>query len=165
MRNISLNAEPLMVSVGRKYILIDALYLNEIKSALFSFQEADFTNEIRHKVFPYTDTPFAEFIANDMSFSPSAIKFVKESPTEAYGTTFFSTDTGLIVLVNPAILTAFLRHYSYDDLVDSPVETINVGYWDSIVANFEVEDVGLILSPGITSEIEFRGSGTYEIKI
>ena len=45
----------------------------------------------------------------------------------------------------------------------SLIEPINISYWESITKQFELADIGLILSPGINSNIDFIGSGTYLI--
>lgn len=51
-------------------------------------------------------------------------------------TSFFSTDTGLIVFALEDVLMEFLKDYSYEDLVDSEDELINENYWKELVSKF-----------------------------
>lgn len=42
----------------------------------------------------------------------------------------FSSDTGLIILIDESLLITFIKEYDYEELVDSIVETLNYGYWE-----------------------------------
>ena len=65
MNNVSLNGEHIELSVTIKYIDIDALFIIEIRSKLAHLKRDGIFNEIRTIVFPYTDTPFAEYIPEE----------------------------------------------------------------------------------------------------
>lgn len=162
MDNISLNGEVIKTKIGTSYLIIDALYLNDVKENIPNFCN-DIISEIRLNVFPYTDTPFAEYIAIDSTFDIHKIKKVDNmSKVDA---SFFSTDTGLLVLINKNLLVDLLNSYDYDKLVDSPDpnEIINLIYWEQLKSNYDTDEVGLILAPGIDSGFDFEGSGTYRI--
>lgn len=49
MENFSENYEPLELSPYEKYIVIDALYINDIRNELGSLDRSDFLNDIRKK--------------------------------------------------------------------------------------------------------------------
>ncbi len=163
MKNISLNGEALKFSVENKYIIIDALYLNDIKEKFSSLDKRNLLKDIKEKIFPFTDTPFAEFIPTKLFFDPGKIKKVDNEELPSNSKNIFSTDTGLIIFIQEKLLKEFLDFYDYEDLVDSPTETINVEYWDKITSNFKLDNIGLLLAPGINSGFDFEGSGTYEI--
>jgi len=76
MNNVSLNGEPIELSVTIKYIVIDALYINEIRAELAHLKRDDIFDEIRNIVFPYTYNPFAEFVPEGKVFRIDQIKNV-----------------------------------------------------------------------------------------
>ncbi|MCD0476655.1 hypothetical protein LPB87_19860 [Flavobacterium sp. EDS] len=160
MKNISINNEPLELSIGKSYYIIDALYLNDIKKELLSTNSLP--EDIREKIFPYTDTPFAQYKSNKNTFFVNQIEKVDYDEVVEGDTSFFSTDTGLIVFVLEDILIEFLKDYNYEDLVDSENELINEDYWNELVSKFNSTDIGLILSD-MNSGNDFDGSGTYKI--
>lgn len=53
------------MSVTIKYIVIEVLFINEIRSKLAHLKRDGIFNEIRTIVFPYSDTPFAEYIPEE----------------------------------------------------------------------------------------------------
>jgi hypothetical protein len=73
MKNVSLYNEPIFVSIGKSFILIDALYLNDIKDNLDNVNKIDL-QLLKKIVFPYNDIPFAEFTMKDNIFSVEKIK-------------------------------------------------------------------------------------------
>jgi len=160
MKNISSNNEPLEVSIGKQYYVIDALYLTDIKS---EFLKANILpKDIRNEVFPYTDSPFALYKPNENNFYISQIIKVDYDEVVLEDFSFFSADTGLIVFILEDILVEFLKAFNYEDLVDSKNELINEKYWKQLVSKFKLEDIGLVLADS-DLENDFDGSGTYKI--
>ncbi|MFH6995152.1 hypothetical protein [Flavobacterium sp. FlaQc-48] len=160
MKNLSNNNEPLELSIGKQYYIIDALYLTEIKS---EFLKANILpKDIRNEVFPYTDTPFALYKPDESIFYVNQIIKVDYDEVVLTDFSFFSTDTGLIVFISEDILVEFLKYFNYEDLVDSENELINEKYWKQIVSNFKLTDIGLVLADS-DSQNDFDGSGTYKI--
>lgn len=164
MKNISLNKEPIELTASIKYIVIDALYINEIRLEVSNLTNDNIFNEIRSTVFPYTETPFAEYIPMESVFTLDKIKKVDYDQIHSDDSSVFSTDSGVIVFVNEKIFIDFTSKFDYDELVDSSTELLNVGYWISIVNDFNLSDTAVIISPGANSGIEFDGSGTYKIE-
>ncbi|KFF12584.1 hypothetical protein [Flavobacterium hydatis] len=162
MKNISTKNEPLELDINKSYYIIDALYLNDIKDEFLNKNSLPKDNDIRNNVFPYTDTPFAKYKANKKTFFVSQIKKVDYDEVVLGDTSFFSTDTGLIILLLENILIEFIKNYNYEDLVDSKDELINENYWKGLTLKFNPTDIGLILSD-MNSENDFDGSGTYRI--
>lgn len=163
MKNISLNKESIELAVDTKYIVIDALYINNIRLEYPDLISNDPFNEIRRKVFPYTDTPFAEYTSREPVFTVDKIKKADYDQSDSGGN-MFSTDSGVIVFVNEKIFIDFILKFDYDELVDSAAELLNLAYWNSIVKDFKLSDFAIIVSPGVNSEVEFDGSGTYKIE-
>ncbi len=164
MKNISLNKEPIELAVGIKYIVIDALYINEIKLEIANLTSDNILNKIRSTVFPYTDTPFAEYMPIENVFTVDKIKKVDYDQIISVNSSMFSVDSGVIVFINEKIFINFTSKFDYEELVDSSIELLNVAYWSSIVNDFNFSDTAVIVSPGINSSIEFDGSGTYKIE-
>lgn len=160
MKNISINNETLELSLGKSYYIIDALYLNDIKKELLNNNLK--VDDIRDQIFPYTDTPFAQYTALKKIFSLNQIKKVDYDEVILGDFSFFSTDTGLIVFINEKILIDFIKSYDYENLVDSEDEFINENYWKELASKFDLTDLGLILA-SIDLENDFEGSGTYKI--
>ena len=165
-QNFSTDGEALRLKPNKTYIAIESLYLNDIKREIDKLKMENLLEEIKEKVFPfpYTDVPFATFLTKDESFPISSIrKKDYDSITEREKEQCFTTDSGLIIILRPTIIKEFVQNYSYDELVDSLVELINLDYWDRITDGFDKGDIGLIVAPGIDSGFEFEGSGIYEI--
>ncbi|OXE98199.1 hypothetical protein BC749_12022 [Flavobacterium araucananum] len=158
MKSLPNNNEPLELSINKQYYVIDALYLNDIKS---EFLKANtLPKDIRNEVFPYTDTPFAQYKPEENIFYVNQIIKVDFDEIVLEDLSFFSTDTGLIVFISEDILLEFLKDFNYEDLVDSENELINEKYWKQITSKFKLEDIGLVIAD---LENDFDGSGTYMI--
>lgn len=160
MKNISINNEPLKLDIGQKYYIIDALYLSDIKDAVLETNVL--STDIRTEVFPFTNTPFAQYKSSKNIFFVSQIIKIDYDDVTVDDFSFFSTDTGLIIFVLEDILMDFLQVFSYGDLVNSENELVNQKYWEELTSKFNVTDIGLIMA-SINSETDFDGSGTYKI--
>ncbi len=165
MQNISLNNESIELKCDIKYIIIDALYINDIKQQLFNLKRDNILNEIRSVVFPYTDTPFAEYFSTKNIFILNQIKKVEYNEITPGDNSVLSTDTGVLIFINEKILTEFTKKYDYGELVNSSTDLLNINYWNSVVNNFNIFDLAIIISPGINTGVEFDGSGLYKILI
>jgi hypothetical protein len=165
MTNLSLNGEDIILNRG-KFIVIDALYLNDIKAKIDSLSTMDL-GELRKTIFPYTDVPFAEIkIETTQRLKISQIqKVAYEKIADEDKSYCFSSDTGLIVFLKETLLKDFLIGYDYYQLVDSETEPVNRRYWLELTAKYEAGDTGLVLAPGIDSGYDFEGSGTYKIHL
>ena len=166
MNNISLNGEPIFLQPEIEYFVIDALYLNDVRNAREKLSFDNIDEEIRQVVFPfpYTDTPFARFKPKKKEFNINEIKSVTYEEVLADKSLFFSTDTGLILFIAEKIFGDMLKNsdYDYDILVDSSLNPINIDYWDQLVNDYPPLNTALVVSPGINSEVDFKGSGLYK---
>ncbi len=167
MTNISLKGEDVLLQRGKSYFIIDALYLNDIKNGLTGIDIANLENDIREKIFPYTETPFAIIALNKIGDGLQAIEIdkIKKTGDEDVDPRCFSTDTGLIIVLEKSIFLEFLTHFDYDKLVEGLSKPINISYWTELEQQFAKNNCGLILSPGIKSGFDFDGSGLYKIEI
>lgn len=163
MNNVSLNGEPIELSVSIKYIVIDALYINAIRAELAHLKRDDIFNEIRNIVFPYTYNPFGEFIPEEKVFRLDQIKNVDFDKIDVDEISVFSKDTGVVILVNKELFIDFASKFDYDELVDSPTDLLNLDYWNSIIDDFNLFDAAIIVSPGINTGVDFDGSGIYKL--
>ena len=163
MENISLNNEPLRLRTGTTYIIIDALYLNDIKEYIENIGTNSIITKIKSIVFQYTDTPFAIYPAKESLFDISKIKKVNYSKVDVKDLYFFSTDTALMVFINEALLLQFAESFDYNELLDSADDLINFDYWSTIADQYDILDIGLLMSQGVNADTDFDGSGTYKV--
>ncbi|MEN5086129.1 hypothetical protein ABE426_06635 [Sphingobacterium faecium] len=163
MKNISLNGEPIELSVTIKYIVIDALYINEIRTELAHLKRDDIFDEIRNIVFPYTYNPFAEFVPEGKVFRIDQIKNVDHDKIDVNDIGVFTTDSGVVIFVNKKLFVDFASKFDYDELMDSPTDSLNLDYWNSIIDDFNLFDIALIVSTGINTGTDFQGSGIYKL--
>lgn len=163
MKNISLNGEPIELSVTIKYIVIDALYINDIRSELGNLNKGNIFSEVRSVVFLYTDTPFAEYIPEEKVFNLDQIKKVDYDKIDMNDIGVFSTDSGVVIFVNKELFVDFVSKFDYDELMDSSTDLLNLDYWNSVIDNFNLFDVAIIVSPGINTGADYQGSGIYKL--
>jgi hypothetical protein len=163
-KNFSLNKEPLYLVCGVKYIVIDALYVNDIRQELSDLNVDEIFNEIRNKVFPYTDTPFVEYIPRKKTFTLNQIKRVNHNQLMSRDKSVLSSDSGVLIFINTLIFIDFVSKCDYDELVNSETELLNIDYWRSITKSYNLHDVAITVSPGINSGIDFDGSGLFKIE-
>lgn len=161
--NISLNGKDVFLFPKKYYYVIDALYLNNIKTDFHTLVKNRIEQEIKEKIFPYTDAPFAKVLISNSTFRIDNIKKAKYEELSSEKKNYFVSDTGLILLIEESYLALLLENYNYDDLVDSPTEDINMIYWRKITSKIPEGDIGLILAPGVDSGYEFEGGGVYKI--
>lgn len=160
--NISINKEPIKVKNNIEYIVIDALYVDDIREKLSELEKDDIIKEIKNKVFPYTDTPFAQYIPKNNAVGIEQIKRTNNILSEdRIIPNIFSVDTGLLIFINRNKIINFVSKFSYNELINSKTEVLNTDYWKIITSDYSYEDIAVILSPGIDSGIDFQGSGTY----
>ena len=167
MSNISfLNKDCISIKENELYIVIDSLYLMEIKNNISNLEQLDnidLLSKIRKEIFPYTDLPFAEYHSNTSLFNIEKIKKIRYDDALKTHKKAFSTDTGLIVFLRINIFKEFILNFDYEILVDDPIEIINLEYWNNVTSNFNNTDVGLIYSIEEKNNIEFTGGGVYII--
>lgn len=158
MKNVSLQNNDIILEEDSNYIVIDPLYIAEIKDNLFC-KNVDF-KRIREDCFPYTDTPFTIFKSNLNTFSISRIK---KSDNMDNNLELFSIDSGSVIFIEENIFFDFITYFNYDKLFDSSVDLINQDYWNLITNKYKLNNIGFIISMGVNSIYEFNGSGTYKI--
>lgn len=168
MNNVSLKGEDLFLSLNTEYLVIDALYLNDIRKSL---NEVDIHSlqDIQQKVFPYNDFPFGVVNTGEDRRRIIMIKNIKKETYSNMGKTkgvcYFSSDTGLLVVVAMTAFVEFTKSFDYDQLLDTLTENFNAEYWMKINSHLKEGDVGLIFSPGLRSGFEFDGGGTYSLRV
>lgn len=156
--NISLHREHLKLDVGKTYLVIDSLYVNDIRDAFFNkyIEEYDY-NEIRRIVFPYVATPFTFYNSGTPIFDVQQI----EPATQSLNTgRCFSVDSGLLIFINTEIFFNLLPLFDFEELVETNNGLINISYWKKLTSNFKEIDLALVLA---SSDMTFSGSGVYHI--
>lgn len=167
MSNISCdNNDYILLDKDLLYFVIDSLYLMEIKNYkndLIHLEGQELISKITNEIFPYTDLPFVLFRTIDSNFSINRIVKVNYSDVIINNKNAFSVDTGLIIFLNFKILKEFIQKFDFDLLVNHPIDDFDIKYWNSIVADFKLEDVALVCSSIDNKTIVIDG-GTYRIK-
>jgi hypothetical protein len=168
MSNIScINNDCILLDKESLYVVIDSLYLMEIKKYIYDFNDLDgqeLITRITNEVFPYTDLPFVLFRPCDSNFSINRIEKVNYSDELVNSKNAFSGDTGLIIFLNFNILKEFIEKFDYDLLVNHPIEDFDIEYWNTIVEDFNLEDIALVCS-SITNDTQVFDGGTYKINL
>ena len=162
MTNISyLNNDTIVLNKKKSYVFIDAVYVTTIKHKL---EFTDSLDNIRNHIFPYTDTPFAEYdpTEDDFNIHTRLVQLDDDDDILPDNNSFFSTDTGMIIAIEKSQLLQFVELFDYEDLVESAYDIINLDYWNKVAAKFESEDLGLLLSSETSYEI-LAGGGYYKI--
>lgn len=165
--NISIEGESLSINEGN-YIIIDGLYLDNIKNYITSnkIENNISLNKLKSKLFAYpkTNTPFAIIKLNQRTkFNVHSVRKSDYNSEDEDIEQCLSTDTGLLIIINTNLLVKFILKYDFNKLVDIP--PIDSSYWRSLTQEFDDNDIGLLLNPGINSGFEFDGSGYYKIVI
>ncbi len=165
MKHISLQGEDIALDINKTYVVIDALYLDDIKHEIDSLNITNLLDEIREKVFPFTDIPFAMIMMKEANLFPiqNIYQIDYDSISDSDRRACLASDTGLLVFIDENLIYEFTKNFSYDDLVDSTVHPVDIDYWNDITSSFDQSKLGLVLAPGIDSGYEFEGSGTYKI--
>lgn len=163
--NISIDGDPIKLEIDATYYVIDTLYLDRVCVYLKNNGNPQLSpEEIKTKIFPYSGYPFAIYKA-----AMDALDCNMITRNRDYNLTFpnncFDTDTGLISFIKKAIFHDFSKLSNYGKLVDSNDVSvpINLKFWQEIIKPFKYEDVALLLAPGIDSDYDFTGSGSYKI--
>jgi hypothetical protein len=165
MKNISfLNDDKIKLKIGQSYIIIDALYLMDIKEKLSKIDTIRLIDCIREIIFPYTDIPFAEYKSNLSSFTLNDLKKVDYEEVDISNRSFLCTDTGILIFVNENILLKFIELFDYSELVNSLIDIINIEYWDKLTNQFDEMDLGLMMSQSEDENEILNGGGTYKVK-
>lgn len=164
MKNISfLNNDTIKIKAEQLYIVIDALYLMDIKENLDKIEKIELIDSIRKICFPYSDIPFAEITTSKSIFAIDNFKKIDNyKDADISNRALLSTDTGLLIFINKEILIRFIGLFDYDNLVNSLTDIINIDYWDVITQQFDETDLGLMLSQSEEEGI-LCGGGVYRI--
>jgi len=164
--NISLKGEDVYLNSASCYYIIDALYLNTIKEEINSINVDFIEAEIKEKIFPYLNAPFAivNFLQSNTELEVIGVHRIKKVSDEQLNSYCFATDTGLVIFCEKSMFAAFVQAFSYYDLIDVMNGPINTSYWQAVVSPFGSYNCALILSPGINKGFDFDGSGLYEFR-
>jgi len=160
MANISFHNENIVLYKHKRYWVIDASYLNSIKEEISSLDFAHLEDEIRSKIFPYTDYPYAKFTPDKEIFEIKKIKKIDNSNIGIQNDAAFSIDSSIIIMVENSIFLDLIPKYDYYQLTDS-FDEINISYWNNLIEQFGEYSLGLILATGNN---DFDGGGIYIIE-
>lgn len=142
-----------MLLTKQRYILIDALYFDDLKKNILENKNQINLNEIRKNVFPYMNSPFAEYVGNLESKCLKPILMETDNSFNDLKT--LSSDTGVILIVNVDKIYDIIKDYNYDNIIDN---ALNDMPFDSLKKGIRILDKKCILYKN-----EFSGGGTFRI--
>lgn len=155
-KNCSINGESINLKLQENYVIMDALYADDLRLFLTDYENNPSYDFIRKECFPYTPNPFGvcEIKKNQLELK----NIVK---AEDIHCCVFDTDTSLILFINKRIFFEVVKEINYECLTDSFTETINFDEWNRLHELFPNNDIALICSPGL--DYVFGGSGSYSV--
>jgi hypothetical protein len=180
MRNYSFYGEDCYIKSDSAYlVVIDILYLNELKNEVFNFETLDF-EEFRKYLISVEQANFPQSGGGLIAFFEipnfekevfyklqiAEIKKVNyldfEDEIKQKTKSIFSTDTGFIILFEWKIWNEMVAFFEYDTLVEATgQEFVNKVYMDELGKKFGYKNFALISTPGLDKGFDFVGSGTY----
>lgn len=159
---ISDNGSKLHLQPFGRYLVMDAMYFAACKAHIEIIVFADFLDEIRKKVFVYTDIPCSYCqLGDDGIFCIEWIKDASDDDVKLAKDQCFCSDCGMLIFVAADLVEEVLSRLDFDRLTESLVLGINFEYWNSFVATFADKSVALVFAPGMDSGFDFQGSGQY----
>lgn len=161
--NISLHGEPVKLKRHNTYYLIDAGYLQEIGRNIGEVSVDNMDDDIKRKIFPYTDFPYAKLYVENEAFAVDSIEATDEDNFDGPAQLCFATDAALVLLIAENIFFELSKTFDYYKLIESEDDLINYDYWSAFISLYELYDVALIQAPGVNSGYDFEGSGFYRI--
>ncbi len=162
--NVSEGEKLIYVNPGQLYYIMDAGYFNEIRVELKQINLDDFEHEIKQKVFPYCDAPFARFIAKSNTISVANIQYIDfEEVIPQDDDIVFDTDIAILLVLSKSAFMDLVRSFDIDMLLSSiDDDPLNL-YIKSIIDKYNANEVAIILCPGLDNGFDFVGSGTYRL--
>ncbi|SFE33916.1 hypothetical protein SAMN05518672_105328 [Chitinophaga sp. CF118] len=162
--NISVNGGQIKLNIDKVYFVIDVLYCTKIKKNINVLDASNFGKDIKVKLFPDLDTPYAKFLNRNNLFSIEFIQYLDEDIDSSDAALCFATDTGLIVFVEESIFIDFISNSDYDQFVDAATSS-KIDYWAMLEAKYTPGDIALVLAAGEDSGYEFSSGGVYKIDV
>ncbi|MCT4646086.1 MAG: hypothetical protein N4A74_13955 [Carboxylicivirga sp.] len=164
MKNVSQNGELVHLEPQVDYLVIDTLYLEDIKEYIENNNDLFHLEEVRDHVFEFMEYPFAEIRVEDGEFLINRIIQVVDIAKVNDLSRCFASDSGLIILIKKSLFKEVVKNISYEMLTDHKSEILNLNYWEDLSTKYLLTDLALILAPGINCGFDFTGSGLYLIR-
>jgi len=155
-----MNLESIKIIKEKYYFLIDSLYINALKDGLSSIQKDNLIDTML-KCFPYTDRPFSYFKATGNFFLVKEFRGIPED--NQIDLNHLASDTGLLLIVEESIILNVIDRFDYDTLLDSEIDTFNLGYWQGLLESFKHGQLGL-MSP-VGPDPEYGGGGIFKVTL
>ena len=149
--------------VGETYLVIDALYTNDLSQKLDSLKSENWYEDARKQIFPYVAAPFAVYVADSEFFTLDQIQSINYSKDLSPDKTVFVSDTDTVLFLDIRFLIEFLENFDYNELTDSLTDLFNVEYWNTLYLAYPPGAVGLLYSNAPESAVGLNGSGVYRI--
>lgn len=162
--NLSNSGETIELEINEVYIVIDPLYVENIRRGITFVNSEDIFVDIRKRIFPYTDTPFAEFIPSESDFKIENIKWVDCQNSVKNENSICSVDSGFLIFINKKFFADFTMVFDWGRLIIDEISYLSSVYWESISNRYPTKSIALVSAPGIDSGYDFVGSGLYRIE-
>ncbi|GAA3915741.1 hypothetical protein GO495_19120 [Chitinophaga oryziterrae] len=164
MNNLSKSGEDINLKTGKHFVIIDVLYVEDIRKEMGNLDLSNLYKEIKDKIFPFAYAPFSRFLNKKPIFPISAIKDGRdEIGVNKDNPLFFSSDTGTLIFIAEDYFTDFISICDYDEIIEAVIPPYKRSFWDSITSRYPAGDIALVASPGLNSGYELVGGGAYKI--
>lgn len=164
MNTLPLKGESIHLRKGNTYIIIDALYLNDIRLNLDKINLGDLRN-VKESVSPYNKFPFGIINLKGYGLFEINVKDILSTDYDNGDESCFSSDTGLVLIFRVSDLVFFVSMIDYDSLADNALSPEKFTFWDELRKIGGEETCALLLAQDVKSGYDFNGSGIYKIDI
>jgi hypothetical protein len=154
----------LNLEINCKYVLIDALYINNIKKRIKDIDPNLLIEDYKNIIFPYARFPYAIYNNTSTTFEISRIKRNNYEFDDSNSAIFLDSDTGILIIIKENQLLNFAEKFDFGKLVDSD-DLVNLNYWEEITQDYLETDIGLIAHQLGRNQTDLSGGGEYMVML
>jgi hypothetical protein len=164
--HISEDGREISLLKNERFIVMDAMYLDEVRASGITIDYSNFIQEVKHKVFIYNKIPAAGMMSPDDGIMRIEwIRNVDYEEVKDSDESCFCTDTGLLLFIKEDLLQEFTLVFEREHLFDFRIGSLHYEYIQSLLDRFPMGSIGIVLEPGLDTGYDFTGSGCYRLEI
>jgi len=148
---------------GKKYVFIDALYVDDFKSIDPSILSSTSLAELRKIVFPYTGDPYSLIESNTNEFDLSRIKYFPDPEAEGHELNQFCSDTGVILVVEEGVFLSVVQDFDSDvsEALEDHIEKPTISNkWTNLTDKYKDK---LFYFSTVEIDEDYAGGGNFQI--
>jgi hypothetical protein len=148
---------------GKKYVFIDALYVDDFKNIDPSILLNTNLVELRKIVFPYTGDPYSLIESDISKFDLSRIKYFPDPEAEGDELNQFCSDTGVILIVEDEVFLSVIQDFDSnvsDALEDHIEKPTTSNKWTELTDKYRDK---LFYFSTVEIDEDYAGGGNFQI--